>query len=157
MVRITNRNRRTISKRINVNDQNTHLRVLSLVYSTLRKKYLEKLSTLRNRNIIAYYSAFLHRTEENKVLSINDEDKNGLMSVIHKLDTTKGLDIILHTPGGDIAATESFIEYLYQKFGINITAIVPQLAMSGGTLIACSCQETFMGTHSNIGPIDPQI
>ena len=36
-------------------------------------------------------------------------------------------------------------------------AIVPQLAMSGGTIIACACKEILMGKQSSIGPIDPQI
>jgi ClpP class serine protease len=29
--------------------------------------------------------------------------------------------------------------------------------MSAGTLIACSCKEIIMGSHSNIGPVDPQV
>ena len=28
------------------------------------------------------------------------------MSAVHNLDRSKGLDLVLHTPGGDIAATE---------------------------------------------------
>jgi len=79
------------------------------------------------------------------------------MTVIHKLDRTKGLDLILHTPGGDTAATESIVDYLYSMFGNNIRAIVPQLAMSAGTMIACSCKEIIMGQQSSLGPIDPQF
>ena len=40
-------------------------------------------------------------------------------------------------------------------FGTDIRAIVPQLAMSGGTMIACACKEIFMGKQSSLGPIDP--
>jgi ClpP class serine protease len=42
-------------------------------------------------------------------------------------------------------------------FGNNIRAIIPQIAMSAGTMIACSCKSIIMGKQSNIGPIDPQI
>jgi membrane-bound ClpP family serine protease len=42
-------------------------------------------------------------------------------------------------------------------FGPNIRTIVPQLAMSGGTMIALSSSEIVMGKHSCIGPIDPQV
>src|SRR5262249_53121318 len=42
-------------------------------------------------------------------------------------------------------------------FGRDIRAIVPQIAMSGGAMIACSCKEIVMGLHSNLGPFDPQI
>ena len=31
------------------------------------------------------------------------------------------------------------------------------MAMSGGTMIACSCKEILMGKHSSLGPVDPQI
>ena len=36
-------------------------------------------------------------------------------------------------------------------------AIIPQLAMSGGTIIACACKKILMGKQSSLGPIDPQI
>lgn len=73
------------------------------------------------------------------------------MTVIHQLDRNKGLDLILHTPGGDTAATESIVDYLHNMFGNNIRAIVPQLAMSAGTMIACSCKEIIMGLQSSLG------
>ena len=63
----------------------------------------------------------------------------------------------MHTPGGSIGATESIVHYLQSIFDNNIRAIVPQIAMSAGTMIACSCKEILMGKHSNLGPIDPQI
>jgi len=42
-------------------------------------------------------------------------------------------------------------------FGNNIRAIVPQIAMSAGTVLACACKSIVMGKHSSIGPVDPQI
>jgi hypothetical protein len=78
------------------------------------------------------------------------------MTVIHGMDRAKGLDLLLHTPGGNTAATESLVDYLRSMFDTNIRAIVPQLAMSAGTMIACSCREIIMGAHSSLGPIDPQ-
>lgn len=122
----------------------------------VRRKYLKQLQELTNRNIIAYYSGWLQKPGI-KNTSINDEDKNGLMAVIHKLDKDKGLDLILHTPGGDIAATESIVDYLRKIFKKDIRAIIPQLAMSAGTMISCSCKEIVMGKQSNLGPIDPQF
>ncbi|MCL2357712.1 MAG: serine protease [Defluviitaleaceae bacterium] len=122
-----------------------------------RRKYLKALSELTGRNVIAYYSGFLNISENVRDASITDMDKNGLMSVIHNLDRTKGLDLILHTPGGELAAAESLVEYLKEMFGNNIRAIIPQIAMSAGTMIACSCESIIMGKQSNIGPIDPQL
>lgn len=79
------------------------------------------------------------------------------MMAIHKLDKNKGLDLILHTPGGGIAAAESIVDYLRRIFGKDIRAIVPHLAMSAGTMIACACRSIVLAKHSNLGPIDPQI
>lgn len=75
---------------------------------------------------------------------------------IHKLNREKGLDLILHTPGGDLAATESIVDYLKSMF-TDIRAVIPQLSMSAGTMIALSCKEIIMGKQSNLGPIDPQM
>ena len=79
------------------------------------------------------------------------------MTVVHKLDRTKGLDLILHTPGGETAATESLVDYLRAMFNTDIRAFVPQLALSAGTMIACSCKVIFMGKQSSLGPIDPHF
>lgn len=123
---------------------------------TIIKKYAKKLSERTNRNVIVYYSGWLS-TKLALPIDINDMDKNGFMSMCHGLDFNKGLDLILHTPGGDVAATESIIDYLNKLFNGDIRAIVPQLAMSGGTMISCSCKEIIMGKQSSLGPVDPQI
>lgn len=125
-------------------------------HDVVRRKYLNRLAKLTGRNVIAYYSGWLQKSglRDNQ---INDADKNGFMTVIHKLDRTKGLDLLLHTPGGEIAATESIVDYLRSMFGTDVRAIIPQLAMSAGTMIACSCKEILMGKQSNPGPIDPQL
>jgi hypothetical protein len=129
---------------------------------TLRRKYLAQLHELTGRNVILYYSGWLQKSEKDVPdgmlsFSLNDNDKNGFMAAIHGLDRSKGLDLFLHTPGGSIAATESLVEYLRSMFGDDIRAIVPQIAMSAGTMVACSCKKILMGKHSSIGPIDPQI
>lgn len=125
-------------------------------FDVIRRRYLKDLSDKTGRNVIIYYSGWLQKNNIDG-LQVNDADKNGLMTVIHKLDRAKGLDLILHTPGGETAATESIVDYLHSMFGNNIRAIVPQLAMSAGTMIACSCKEIIMGQQSSLGPIDPQF
>jgi ATP-dependent protease ClpP protease subunit len=127
----------------------------------IRRKYLKKLNQVTKRNTIIYYSGWLQKKNQAPAapldFGINDTDKNGFMSVVHKMHRRQGLDLILHTPGGDMSATESLIDYLRQMFGRDIRAIVPQIAMSGGSMIACACKEIIMGLHSNLGPFDPQI
>ncbi len=122
---------------------------------TIRRKYLNTMFKYTGRNVIAYYSGFLQKPKDN--VAIDDNDKNALMQAVYGLDKTKGLDLILHTPGGNVAATESIVNYLRAVFGNDIRAFIPQIAMSAGTMIALSCKEIVMGKQSNIGPIDPQF
>jgi ClpP class serine protease len=130
-------------------------------HDVIRRKYLTKLQEQTGRNVIVYYSGWLQKGDLQKQgiggFAISDADKNGFMTGIHGMDRTKGLDLILHTPGGDAAATESLVDYLRSMFGTDIRAIVPQIAMSAGTMIACATREIVMGKHSSLGPIDPQI
>jgi len=122
---------------------------------TVRRKYLKELSIHTGRNVIAYYSGWLQN--EGRASAIGDDDKNGFMNSVHLLDRNKGLDLLIHTPGGNLAATESIVDYLLSMFNGDIRAFIPQLAMSGGTMMACACKEIWMGKESNIGPIDPQF
>ncbi|RME80562.1 MAG: S49 family peptidase [Zetaproteobacteria bacterium] len=131
-------------------------------YDRVREKYLKALSEHTGRNVIAYYSGWTEVGDNLQqvapsMLLINDWDKHAFMAAIKGLDRARGLDLILHTPGGDIAATESLVDYLHDVFNRDVRAIVPQIAMSAGTMIACACKEIVLGRHSNLGPIDPQI
>lgn len=135
--------------------QTLHLQAQNAV-DIIRRKYLQLLYKKTQRNVIAYYSGFLSKPGIAQS-DITDEDKNGFMMAVHRLDRTKGLDLILHTPGGDIAATQSIVNYLHKMFENDIRAIVPQIAMSAGTMIACSCKRILMTEHSNLGPIDPHL
>lgn len=132
------------------------IKVKGSTYDVVRRECLRKLQRITGRNVILYYSGWLQK-QGVPGLQVNDADKNGFMTVIHGLDRSKGLDLILHTPGGETAATESIVDYLYSMFGTDIRAIVPQLAMSAGTMIACASKEIIMGKQSSLGPVDPQF
>jgi len=125
----------------------------------VRRHHLKKLHEYTKRNTIIYYSGWLQNSDGETTLQsiIYDGDINSFMTVIHGMDTSKGLDLILHTPGGVTSATEAIVNYLREKFGSDIRCFVPQLAMSAGTMIACACKEIYMGRQSSIGPIDPQF
>ncbi len=122
---------------------------------TVRQQCIADLSAYRNRNVITYYSGWMYRSNVEDV-SINDKDMNAFMAAVYKLDKTKGLDLILHTPGGEIAATEQIINYLHSCFN-DIKVIVPHMAMSAGSIISVSCNEIIMGKQSCLGPFDPQL
>lgn len=144
----------------NKNPQATQNQINDLIQNTLFKMRNERMQTLCNvtgRNLICYISAWLQSSSNNPEIQINDNDMNGLMNAVSGIkDRSKGLDIMLHTPGGVVTATESIVNYLRKIFKMDIRVIVPHMAMSAGTMIACSSKEIIMGKESSLGPIDPQ-
>lgn len=136
-----------------ITPQNPNGGVLFLVEQ--KKRYLQDLSSHTGRNTILYFSAFMNKNVRDA--TINDRDINAFMETVHRLDRKKGLDLILHTPGGDISATEQIIKYLRSMFNGDVRAIIPQMAMSAGSMIAVSCKSIMMGKQSCLGPFDPQI
>lgn len=130
-------------------------------HDAVRRRFLKELFEHTGRNVILYYSGWLEKDlllrQGLTGFEVNDSDKTGFMSTVHGMDRSKGLDLILHTPGGNVAATESLVSYLRAMFDTDIRVIIPQLAMSAGTMIALSAREIIMGKHSSLGPIDPQL
>ena len=127
-----------------------------LPHDAIRRKYLTQVSNLTKRDTILYASCWTSKPNmAPSALSITDEDLQELMEVIHGLSGSK-LDLILHTPGGSPEVAEAFVSYLRSKFS-DIRVIVPSMAMSAGTMIACAGDKIVMGKHSFLGPTDPQF
>lgn len=124
---------------------------------TVRCKYIQALTQRTGRTTIVYYSGWLSAAAFLPSHVINDDDKSGFMQAAHKVAHTSGLDLVLHTPGGSVTAAESIVDYLLKSFNDDIRVIVPQIAMSAGTMIACASRQILMGRQSNLGPIDPQV
>ena len=122
------------------------------------RECLNAISARRSaKNIIFYSSAFLQKPQlPSLTIQITPEEINGFMSVMHGMDFSKDLVLILHTPGGVTNAAETIVAYLHEKFA-RIEVIVPTFAMSAGTMIALGSHNIVMGRQSQLGPIDPQI
>lgn len=126
-------------------------------FDRVRRRCLLQLSKKTKRNVIAYYSGWLQKPgAPSQAVAITDLDVQGFMSACNGLTHDEGLDLVLHTPGGQLSATQAIVSYLHKMFG-DIRVIVPQLAMSAGTMIACSAKSVLMGKQSSLGPIDPQL
>lgn len=94
--------------------------------------------------------------EEDENRSIVIEDSEKVLMEIRKIPRDKPIDLILHTPGGLVLASEMIASAL-KRHPAKVTAIVPFYAMSGGTLIALAADEILMEDFSVLGPLDPQI
>lgn len=115
---------------------------------------IRELSEKTGRNVITYYSGFLQGKEAN--VDVNDTDITGFVNAIEGLDREKGVDLIIHSPGGDPDAAEGIVKYLHMIFGTDVRVIIPQCAFSAGTMISCSAKTILLDESACIGPIDPQ-
>jgi hypothetical protein len=66
------------------------------------------------------------------------------------------LSVILETPGGYIQVAERIANVLHKHFDF-VEFIVPDYAMSAGTVLVMSGNDIWMDYFSILGPIDPQI
>jgi hypothetical protein len=123
----------------------------------MRRHWIKQLSTHTGRNTVVYATDFLSPTKSSSPdLSINLGDMQGLMEVFKDLDIRKGLDLVLHSPGGDPTAADSLVRYMRDRF-VDVRVIVPIAAMSAATMWSLSADVIVMGQHSQLGPIDPQL
>lgn len=68
----------------------------------------------------------------------------------------KNLFVILDTPGGVVEVVERIVRVL-REYYTEVKFIIPDRAMSAGTVLAMSGDEILMDYHSCLGPIDPQL
>lgn len=127
----------------------------NLAFDVVRNKYVKSLSDFTGRDTIIYATRWTSGDAPPNLVSITDEDVHAFMEAIAGLKN-ENLDLILHTGGGSAESTDAIVSYLRLKFK-NIRVIIPQAAMSAGTMLACSSNIVVMGKQSSIGPIDPQF
>jgi len=126
------------------------------VYDRLRRKYLEQLSTYLEKPVIVYASAFLQKPDASiNELMMSNDDMEGFMEVVHGL-RTREVYLVLHSPGGAAETAESIVRYLRSKFD-RITVVVPHMAKSAATMLACAAEQIIIAKHGELGPIDPQF
>lgn len=127
-------------------------------YDVVRRKYLSLLSSKTERPVILYATAWTTSMSPNvppELISISYEDTHGLMETIHGLQGSS-VDLVIHSPGGSPTAAAAIVQYLRSRFD-DIRVIVPNMAMSAATMLACAADRILMGKHSSLGPIDPQL
>jgi ClpP class serine protease len=124
----------------------------------MRARKIMQLQKTRGSRVIT----LVHRQETMRLLGfplvryIDIDDAEDVIRAIRDTDPDTPIDIVLHTPGGLVIASLQIAAALRQHRG-KVTAIVPHLALSGGTLIALAADRIIMAPHAMLGPIDPQI
>lgn len=124
----------------------------------MRARKIAQLQARRKSRVIT----LVHRQETMRLLGfplvryIDIDDAEEIIRAIQDTDSSTPIDIVLHTPGGMVIAAMQIADALRQH-PARVTAFVPHLALSGGTLIALAADGVVMSPHAMLGPIDPQI
>ncbi len=87
---------------------------------------------------------------------IDVDDSEAVLRAIELTDPTVPIDLIIHTPGGLVLASEQIARAL-SRHPAEVTVMVPHYAMSGGTLIALAADRILMAPSAVLGPVDPQV
>ena len=66
------------------------------------------------------------------------------------------LTVILNTPGGSTETVEKMVNVIRHHYN-EVYFIVPDSAMSAGTIFCMAGDKIFMDYSSSLGPIDPQV
>ncbi|MDK2896095.1 MAG: hypothetical protein PWP04_215 [Candidatus Atribacteria bacterium] len=140
--------------------------IFTLYYPMLRQQMLnqQRIAAIRNleRKRRSRVIAMIHRQEAMSFLGfpiarfINIEDSEKILRAIHLTPDDMPIDLILHTPGGLVLASEQ-IACAIKRHPAKVTVFIPHYAMSGGTLIALSADEIVMDSNAVLGPVDPQL
>ena len=123
-----------------------------------RIRLIRKIEEERKSRVIT----LIHRQESLALLGIplarfiNIEDSEALLRAIRLTPEDMPIDLILHTPGGLVLASEQIAEALVRHQG-PVRVIIPHYSMSGGTLIALAADQIVMDRNAVLGPVDPQI
>ena len=140
--------------------------LLQLFVPLMRKRLLaaRRLSIMRHleKKRQSRVITMIHRQETMNLLGfpvagyIDIEDSEHVLRAIRMTPMEMPIDLVLHTPGGLVLASEQIACALKRHKG-KVTVCVPHYAMSGGTLVALAADEIMMDPDAVLGPVDPQL
>lgn len=106
------------------------------------------IETVLNADVISFVGSILYGLDN----AFRDEVERMASSETRK----NNLVVILETEGGYIQVVERIVKTLRHHYN-NVEFVVPNFAMSAGTVLVMSGDVIHMDYFSTLGPIDPQI
>lgn len=109
----------------------------------------EALEDITKSDVVCYFGQIVPqivRPFRNFIEEVHDKSKRD----------EKALSIVLRSPGGSAEATERLVSVVRHHYQ-TVNFIVPDYAMSAGTIFCMSGDKIFMDYSSALGPIDPQV
>ncbi|AKL98613.1 SDH family Clp fold serine proteinase [Endomicrobium proavitum] len=124
----------------------TNIKQLANSYLTRIEKHFASDKT----DALFYFGAIAQPVETKFRLRIEELARE------HKKNPKDTLIVLLTTGGGSAETAEKFVNII-RHFYKNVYFIIPDYAMSAGTIFCMSGDKIYMDYSSNLGPIDPQI
>jgi hypothetical protein len=122
--------------------------VFDKTVNDILKEKVFQLEEYFEANVVFYYGEIHHAYER----FFRDFIEN-----CKQLDNTKNrLVVFLNTPGGSVETVEKMVDIIRYHFK-EVYFVVPDYAMSAGTIFCMSGNKIFMDYSSSLGPIDPQV
>jgi ClpP class serine protease len=122
---------------------------VSLIRAIEEKRQSRLITMIHRQEAISFLGLPLSRY-------INIEDSEQVLRAIHLTPSDMPIDLVLHTPGGLVLASEQ-IAHALMRHKAKVTVFVPHYSMSGGTMIALAADEIVMDCNAVLGPVDPQL
>jgi len=117
-----------------------------------RKNIIVELEKELKKTVVVFFTSFVYP------VMIEDNDADIIEGVLQKSDNSKGIALIINSPGGLGLSAERIINICRHYSGTKeYWALVPNKAKSAATMICLGASKIIMGKTSELGPIDPQI
>lgn len=98
---------------------------------------------------VAFYYGQIHPDIQRRFREFIEQLKGASRGTDH-------LAFVLNTPGGSVETVEKLVEILRFHYK-TVSFIMPDWAMSAGTIFCMSGDKIYMEYSSSLGPIDPQV
>jgi hypothetical protein len=118
----------------------------------MSKHIIESIQNITKRNLVSYVT----NTRTNKNSPIDMSMIRPFYEHLAQLDHAKGLDLMIHTNGGDGIVPWRLVS-LIRDFTDDFNVIIPYSCFSAGTLIALGANNIFMGKMGMMGPTDASV
>jgi len=121
-------------------------------HGTRQKLFLDIEKELEGIPLVTFFTSF------NFPVGIEHTDADMMEDVLKKLDLSKGLALMINSPGGDGLSSERIINICKNYSGTGeFIVIIPGKAKSAATMVCFGASKIYMSKTSELGPIDPQI
>ena len=117
-----------------------------------RKPLYEQIERERGTKIVSYITS----DRPNADGHIGADCIDIIVDALDAIGPTSRISLLLHTTGGNTAVAWRLVN-LFKIFCDEFEVLIPNKAMSAGTLISLGAQKIVMSKQATLGPIDPSL